>query len=309
MLEKTDAPVGVASPHEATRPTPGSLKRTQARILAFVNQKGGTGKTTIAQNLAVCLALHHGKQILCVDLDAQGNFAQGLLPAPIRTTKTADRLLVVPKPNVVEYIVPVRPGVDLIPNHFQRELREAVNRLPLCANLLRKQLETVLSRYDFVIIDTPAGLCRSAQIGIDAADEIIIVISCGAYALQGTLAVIDWLNVTCAQLNKRMPSVKVLLNNYNELRRFDREFKREIEYIFGESLFQTQIRTCVRIVEAAARGMAVVEYSQINPGVTDFKRLSREILGLPLSVGTLAGAVVNSAPQEGGLTLARSMSQ
>jgi len=298
MSEKTHAPVGKASPHEPARSTQAASKRKQAKILAFVNQKGGTGKTTTAQNLAVCLALHHDKRVLCIDLDPQGNFGQGLLPDPISTTKTADRLLMVPKANVAEYIIPIRPGVDLIPNRYQRELHEAVDSLPLSANVLRKQLSPVLARYDFILVDTPAGLCRSTQIGVDAADQVVIVISCGRYALQGTVSMIDWIGEICAKLCKRMPAVKVLLNNFNERRRFDREFKQEVEYIFGDDLYQTQIRPSIRIVEAAAQGLSVIEYTQLSPGVTDFKRLSREMLGLPISVAMPANVMAEHEPQQ-----------
>src|SRR5437867_3116299 len=130
MSEKSYAPAGMASPREGTRYAPGSSKDKQASILAFVNQKGGTGKTTTAQNLAICFARLHGQRVLCIDLDPQGNFGEGLLSTPINTTKTADRLLLVPKANAAEYIIPLRPGVDLIPNRFQRELHDGVDRLP-----------------------------------------------------------------------------------------------------------------------------------------------------------------------------------
>jgi len=169
---------------------------------------------------------------------------------------------------------------------------------PLSANVLRKQLSPVLARYDFILVDTPAGLCRSTQIGVDAADQVVIVISCGRYALQGTVSMIDWIGEICAKLCKRMPAVKVLLNNFNERRRFDREFKQEVEYIFGDDLYQTQIRPSIRIVEAAAQGLSVIEYTQLSPGVTDFKRLSREMLGLPISVAMPANVMAEHEPQQ-----------
>lgn len=278
MSEWMSAPFQVSRPLEDQRPT--TLKKAPAKVLAFVNQKGGTGKTTMAQNLAVCFGQRYDKRVLGVDLDPQGNFGQGLSFDPISTSKTADRLLVVPKVNIDEYIVPLRPGIDLIHNSFQKELREAVDRLPLYPGLLRRQLGPTLTRYDYLMIDTPASLSRSTQFGVDAADQVFLVVSCGIYGLKGMVTVIDWMSATCNRLGKSIPTVRVILNNYDERRRFDREFKQEIEHIFGEDLFQTQIRTSTRIVEAASHGIAVIEYNQHCSAANDFLQLSQEILGL-----------------------------
>jgi cellulose biosynthesis protein BcsQ len=79
-----------------------------------------------------------------------------------------------------------------------------------------------------------------------------------------------------------MPPVRVALNNYDRHRRFDRDFKLELERIFGDELLQTHIRPSVRIIEAAAQGVSVVEQNTDYPVAEDFRWLSREILGLPL---------------------------
>src|SRR5215470_689116 len=103
MSEQRCAPVGEERLQQ--KPSFVPARKEPARILAFVSQKGGAGKTTIAQNLAVCFGLYHDKRVLCVDLDSLGNLGQALLNYQIDTPKTADRLLVVPKANVNEYIV------------------------------------------------------------------------------------------------------------------------------------------------------------------------------------------------------------
>ncbi|MBO0800531.1 MAG: ParA family protein, partial [Blastocatellia bacterium] len=209
------------------------IKKQPARVLSFVNQKGGTGKTTIAQNLATCFGLLHEKRILCIDLDTQGNFGQGLTREEISSPKTADRLLVVPKANINEYITPLRPNIDLIHNYFQKEIHETVEGLPLYPDLLRKQLSNAIYNYDYIMLDTPAGLCKSTQIGLDASDQIILVVSCGIYGLKGMVAVVDWMSGTCKRLGKPMPRTKVVLNNYDDRRRYDREFKLNVQRIFG----------------------------------------------------------------------------
>jgi len=249
----------------------------KARILTFVSQKGGTGKTTIAQNLAVCFAQNHAKRVLGVDLDPQGCFSEGLQLESIYTKKTSDSLLLVPQANAIEYVIPVRPNFDLIPNNFQKEIRDAVERMSLTPDLLRRRLSSLISKYDYIFLDTPAGLTRSTQFALDAADEIIIVLSCSKYALKGASAILDWIDSNDS-VYKPKPEIKVILNNYDERRRFDRQFKKDVEYIFGSDLYETHIHNSVKVVEAASNGVSIVEVSESHVCATDFRSLSREIL-------------------------------
>src|SRR5262245_65704389 len=100
------------------------------------------------------------------------------------------------------------------------------------------------------------------------------------YGLKGMIAVVDWMAGIHNRLAKPMPSIKVVLNNYDERRRFDREFIQEIRRIFGGDLFNTHIRTSTRIIEAAARGDAVIEYDNSCGAAQECDRLTRDIAGV-----------------------------
>jgi chromosome partitioning protein len=58
-----------------------------ARIIAVINQKGGVAKTTTVQHVGYCLATHHKKRVLLVDLDPQANLTStfGIVPESLET--------------------------------------------------------------------------------------------------------------------------------------------------------------------------------------------------------------------------------
>jgi len=48
------------------------------RRIAFINEKGGSAKTTLVANLAAYLALQRGRRVLAIDMDPQGQLAKVL---------------------------------------------------------------------------------------------------------------------------------------------------------------------------------------------------------------------------------------
>src|SRR5690348_3085059 len=98
-----------------------------AKIIGCCNAKGGTGKTTVAINLAATLALHYGKRVLAIDMDSQGNLGIGFGLDPRQFELTTYHLLNDSNARVESYVQQVRPKIDLIPNAINTRLENALD--------------------------------------------------------------------------------------------------------------------------------------------------------------------------------------
>jgi len=257
-------------------------KASPAKIITFSNLKGGSGKTTIAQNLAACFALVHRQRVLAIDLDPQGNLGQGLFDVPTASDRTASRWLIEPDGRYSDYAVSVRPGLDLILNRYEAETQGIFDSIHVGYDHLRTRLADALDRYDYIFVDTPAGLPTAAWLGLEAAEEVVLVVSCGVYDMTGTLTVKQAIREFFARQGRLAPEFKIVLNRYDERRRLDREIQDALGREFRQELMRSFIRPNIKIGEAAAVRLSVYEYNQTSLGATDLKRLSREMLGLPL---------------------------
>ena len=77
-----------------------------SHIVAIINQKGGTGKTTTTLNLGAALA-YQGYRTLIVDLDPQGHTSIGIGIEPDAITGSMADILLVPKKRISEVAMPI----------------------------------------------------------------------------------------------------------------------------------------------------------------------------------------------------------
>ncbi|MFA5090258.1 MAG: AAA family ATPase [Candidatus Omnitrophota bacterium] len=253
-----------------------------AKVLTICNQKGGTGKTTTAINLAVYLALA-GKKTLIIDLDPQANATSGL-GANKHDIKKSTYHVLLEELNIRE-IFQSTP-IDLLwlaPSNLdltgaEIELVSALGR----EYRLKKALDKERENFDFVIIDSPPSLGLLTINALCAADSVLVPVQCEYYALEGLTQLINTVKLVKNNLNPDLAVEGVLLTMADFRTNLTKEVIQEAREYFSGKVYQTVIPRNIRLTEAPSFGKPIALYDKESIGAQKYEELSREILGIPL---------------------------
>lgn len=255
------------------------------QVLSFVNQKGGCGKTTTAVNLGGALAAR-GERVLVVDLDPQAHATLGLGIAPEGDPTVAEVLL--DEAFIEQAIVAGPGGLDILPSRPRlAEFEEASERLIRPEQRLKIALDAVRDRYDWVVVDCPPrtdGVLTANA--LFASTCAMLVVETGAFALQGALQALKVLD-DVGENQGRSYDVRVVGTLFDRRTRFARELLVALHSRFGEAMFDTVIRTSVRLREAPAHGVPVQLLDPSCRATADFAALAEEVLDQCCEDGTL----------------------
>jgi chromosome partitioning protein len=252
------------------------------KIITVCNQKGGTGKTTSAINLASYLALA-GKKVLLVDLDPQANATSGIGINKHNVQKGTYHLLL-EEAQAREIILETAiKNLWLAPSSLdltgaEVELVSALGR----EMRLKRALEKERQDFDFIIIDSPPSLGLLTINGLCAADSVLIPVQCEYYALEGLTQLVNTINLIRDNLNPDLAIEGVLLTMADYRTNLTKEVILEARNYFHEKVYRTVIPRNIRLTEAPSFGKPIAIYDKDSLGAQKYADLCREILGLPL---------------------------
>lgn len=167
-------------------------------VIAVTSGKGGTGKTSITGGVAASLSLS-GHSVLCIDMDI------GLRNLDI-TLGLNDRALM-DFSDVALGRCPLSRAAVEHPDLKGLALLTAPMSLPasLTPDKIRALLSTARSMYDYILIDSPAGLGPGFQLAVCGADRVIVVATNDASSLrdaQRTVAELDQIRQVHLVMNR-----------------------------------------------------------------------------------------------------------
>jgi chromosome partitioning protein len=264
------------------------------KVIAVCNQKGGTGKTTSAVNIAAYMALA-GKKVLLIDLDPQANATSGVGIDRHSVSKNTYHILLeeatlneIALKTSIDGLSLAPSGLDL--SGAEVELVSAMGR----EFRLKRALAQEKENFDFVIIDSPPSLGLLTINALSAADSLLIPVQCEYYALEGLSQLLNTIKLVQGNLNANLAIEGAILTMADFRTNLSREVIKEVKEHFNEKVYETIIPRSIRLSEAPSYGKPIALYDKHNIGATKYEELTREILGLPKKLDNSTNELDNS---------------
>ena len=257
------------------------------KVIAITNQKGGVGKTTTTINLGVGLA-QQGKRVLLIDMDPQASLTVCLgNPDPDSLPFTVSNVMkdIMINGEVTEEapVLCTPEGVDLMPASIELCGIEValVNEMSR-EKVLKAYIDSVRSRYDYVLIDCMPSLGMLTLNALCAADSVLIPTQPEFLSAKG----LEQLLGTIGRVKKRMnPNLRIdgiLFTMQDSRMVFTRQITDAIRQRYGINthMMETFIPRSVRAAETSAKGKSIFLHDPHGKVAEAYAALAREVMTL-----------------------------
>lgn len=246
------------------------------KTIAVTNQKGGSGKTTTAVNLAATMA-ELGERVLLLDLDPQASASawlgasaegRGLLDVFAGNDHLADLVCNTHVSNL-----------DVIPSsRWLTGIDKALANEVGAETLLRGAVGALPARWDYHVIDCPPSLGLLGVAALAAADSLLVPVETRVMALAGLASLLNTTERVRERLNPRLAIEGILPCRVDARTNLSREVVSRLRSRFGDQVFKVVIRENVRLAEAPSFQQPITLFAPTSTGADDYRSLARELL-------------------------------
>jgi chromosome partitioning protein len=255
------------------------------RTIAFLNRKGGVGKTSTVHHLAGTLA-RRGVRILLVDVDGQASLTQGLLGPEVAELLDPHETIaaIMDEAGAVSPAALVRPtafaGVSLIPGSEAAERYNDPNpwELGLRPFLLRDAVAEAAGGFDLVLIDCPPHIQFWAWSALVAADGVVVPVMPEDYGAQGLKAIRRTIAHVQAEANPQLALVGYLVTLWNKALSVHVTYEGYLRQLHGADVFAAVFPLAKDFKEAVTYRKPIVEYKPKSPAAAAMAALAGEFL-------------------------------
>ena len=258
------------------------MSRTQ--VIAFANNKGGSGKTTTCSNIGCALSLM-GKRVLLIDGDMQLNLTLSFfdeeksldLASNGKNIYTAIK----EEKDLSDFVVPTEyEGLDIIPSTslmssmefdlFSKWQREFI---------LRKCLEPIKARgyYDYILVDCPPTLGGWVMNVMCASDFVIIPVEASPWGLFGLANMFDFIN-KAKEIAPRLEVMGIMITKADERKNYFKETLKTLNEADDVRVFKTYVKVDSAIEWSQDNSKPVVAYKKYSRSALEYKNLAKEVV-------------------------------
>ena len=258
-----------------------------AKIIAVVNQKGGTGKTTTTENIGIGL-VNEGKKVLLIDMDPQGSLTISLgYPRPDEMYPTlSDVLEKVIRENLEnpkEGIINQREGVDLMPGNIELSgLEVSLVNIMSRETILKRYLDEIKKEYDYILLDCMSSLGMVTMNALVAADSVLIPVQAQYLSAKGLEQLLQTVSKVRRQINPKLKIDGIVLTMVDKRTNYAKEISALVRNVYGGNIkvFKTDIPHSVRAAEISAEGKSIFEHDPKGKVAEAYRELTKEVIAI-----------------------------
>ncbi len=264
------------------------MHRTE--IAAFLNQKGGVGKTTSVVNIGSGLTIL-GKNVLIVDLDPQGHLTvslgignddikntvydvmRGEIPAGDSFIKKelGARLSVNGRES--------RLSLTIMPSNLDMTEAEMVlSQKSEREYLLKRAIEGIKDEFDYILFDCPPSLGLLTVNALAAAQKVFIPVQTEYLALESLTNLQNMIESVTSRFNHDLEIGGLIATRVDGRKVLNRTVVERLRERFGALFLESMIRENIVLAEAPGLGKDIFTYRPRSYGAEDYLNLCREIL-------------------------------
>lgn len=247
------------------------------RIIAILNHKGGSGKTTTSVNLAATLA-EVGKKVLLIDLDPQASSSlwygfkdkgKGLfdvLTDDLSLDKAIENTLI--------------EGLSIVPSStILCGVEKSLANEMAAETILKNKFEEIENKsWDFILLDCPPTLGILSLNALTIANEVLIPVEAHVMALHGLVQLLKTINLVKQRLNPNLEISGILPCRVDHRTKHSQEVLTQLKTRFEGKIFQSVIRENVRLAEAPLHLKPITLYDSNCNGAHDYRALAKELI-------------------------------
>lgn len=260
------------------------------RTIAFMNQKGGVGKTTTAVSLGAALA-ELGQKVCLIDLDPQAHLTINFGIEPSSDNVNLYSVLV-EEHSFLEAVHKIDENTAVVPSSIDLAAAEIEMVGVLGRELvLKRRIEAATHDFDFILMDCPPSLGLLTVNALAVATEVIIPMQPHFLSLQGVGKLLETVSLVSRRMNPRLKVAGIVLTMFDSQTKLSNEVVFDLSGFLEQArgkpvpwadavIFESRIRRNIKLAESPSFGQTILKYEPASNGAADYRALAREVLAL-----------------------------